>query len=164
MNTQIRVEHFVPSDYCAAARVIPRRRSVRRVRARVVEKGDGVRSFAITCLLGTLSALIGETFALVSLATVGLLIIFANVRNLMRDQNPKITTSVSLVVTAVLGVLIGQGHLFTPIAAAILLTLILSLKTEFSTFAVGLRPEEIRSAVLLGLLGFVIYPVRGRLG
>jgi uncharacterized membrane protein (DUF4010 family) len=71
---------------------------------------------------------------------------------------------VSLVVTAVLGVLIGQGHLFTPIAAAILLTLILSLKTEFSTFAVGLRPEEIRSAVLLGLLGFVIYPVRGRLG
>jgi len=164
VNTQIQVEHFVPSDIALRLALSLGVGPFVRFEREWSKKEMGVRSFAITCLLGTLSALIGETFALVSLATVGLLIIFANVRNLMRDQNPKITTSVSLVVTAVLGVLIGQGHLFTPIAAAILLTLILSLKTEFSTFAVGLRPEEIRSAVLLGLLGFVIYPVRGRLG
>ena len=35
----------------------------------------------------------------------------------------------------------------------------LSLKSELSRFAGGLRPEEIRSAVLLGLIGFVIYPL-----
>jgi len=40
-----------------------------------------------------------------------------------------------------------------------LLTLVLSLKSEFTSFAAGLRPEEIRSAVLLGLIGFVIYPL-----
>jgi uncharacterized membrane protein (DUF4010 family) len=45
------------------------------------------------------------------------------------------------------------------VAAVLLLTLILSLKSEFSSFAGGLRPEEIRSAVLIGLIGFVIYPL-----
>src|ERR1700679_983371 len=49
--------------------------------------------------------------------------------------------------------------MFTPVASALLLTLILSLKSEFSSFAGGLRPEEIRSAVLLGLIAFVIYPL-----
>jgi uncharacterized membrane protein (DUF4010 family) len=45
------------------------------------------------------------------------------------------------------------------VAGALLLTLILSLKSELTSFAGGLRPEEIRSAVLLGLIGFVIYPL-----
>src|SRR5580658_471041 len=156
---QIQVEHFVPSEIALRLALSIGVGLFVGFEREWSRKDTGVRSFAITALLGTLSALVGGTFAVVSLATVGLLIIFANVRNLMRDQNPEITTSASLVVTAVLGVLIGQGHLFTPVAAAILLTLILSLKTEFSTFAIGLRPEEIRSAVLLGLLGFVIYPV-----
>jgi uncharacterized membrane protein (DUF4010 family) len=54
---------------------------------------------------------------------------------------------------------IGSGHLFTPVASAILMTLLLAWKTEFQRFAGGLKPEEIRSAVLLGLIGFVIYPI-----
>jgi uncharacterized membrane protein (DUF4010 family) len=122
-------------------------------------KDLGVRIFAITALLGTLSALLAESFALASMGAVALLIIFVNGRNLVRGQNLEVTTSVSLVVTLILGTLIGEGHLFAPVAAAILLTLLLSLKVELSTFAGGLRPEEIRSAVLLGLLGFVIRPL-----
>jgi len=35
----------------------------------------------------------------------------------------------------------------------------LAWKTELARFYSGLLPEEIRSAVLLGLLGFVIYPI-----
>lgn len=37
--------------------------------------------------------------------------------------------------------------------------MLLAWKTELSRFAGGLQPAEIRSAVLLGLIGFVIYPV-----
>jgi uncharacterized membrane protein (DUF4010 family) len=122
-------------------------------------KDLGVRIFAITALLGTLSALLAASFALAAMGAVALLIIFVNGRNLVRGQNLEITTSVSLVVTLILGALIGEGLLFAPVAAAILLTLLLSLKVELSSFAGGLRPEEIRSAVLLGLLGFVIRPV-----
>jgi uncharacterized membrane protein (DUF4010 family) len=122
-------------------------------------KDLGVRTFALTALLGTLSSLISPPFALAALGAVGLLIALVNSRALLLRQNLEITTSVSLVIDFVLGVLIGQGHLFTPVAAALMLTLILSLKSELSSFAGGLRTEEIRSAVLLGLIGFVIYPL-----
>jgi uncharacterized membrane protein (DUF4010 family) len=37
--------------------------------------------------------------------------------------------------------------------------MLLAWKLELRRFAGGLKPEEIRSAVLLGLLGFVIYPI-----
>lgn len=122
-------------------------------------KDLGVRAFALTALLGTLSALVSVEFALASLGAVALIVALVNGRALLLRQSLEITTSVSLVVVFVLGVLIGLGHFFTPVAAALLLTLILSLKSEFSSFAGGLRPEEIRSAVLLGLIGFVIYPL-----
>lgn len=122
-------------------------------------KDVGVRTFALTALLGTLSSLISVQFSLVCLGAIALIIALVNGRALLLRQSLEITTSVSLIVDFVLGVLIGQGHLFTPVAGTVLLTLILSLKSEFSSFAWGLRPEEIRSAVLLGLIGFVIYPL-----
>ena len=46
-----------------------------------------------------------------------------------------------------------------PWRGAIVMTMLLAWKTELSRFAGGLQPSEIRSAVLLGLIGFVIYPV-----
>src|SRR5580692_7510606 len=122
-------------------------------------KDLGVRTFALTALLGTLSSLVSVQFALAALGAIALVIALVNCRALLQKQNLEITTSVSLAVVFVLGVLIGQGHLFTPVAAALLLTLVLSLKSELSSFAGGLRPEEIRSAVLPGLIGFVIYPL-----
>jgi uncharacterized membrane protein (DUF4010 family) len=58
-----------------------------------------------------------------------------------------------------LGILVGHGHVFTSVSSAIIMTLLLSWKTELSAFTVDLSLPEIRSAVLMGLLGFVIYPV-----
>jgi uncharacterized membrane protein (DUF4010 family) len=58
-----------------------------------------------------------------------------------------------------LGVLVGQGHFFTPVAAAMITTMLLAWKTELNRFAGGLQPSEVRSAILLGLIGFVIYPI-----
>ena len=99
-----------------------------------------MRTFALTSLLGTLSSLVSVQFSLACLGAVGLLVPLVNGRALFLRQSLEITTSVSLVIDFVLGVLIGLGHLFTPVAAAILPTLILSLKSEFSSFAGGLRP------------------------
>lgn len=59
----------------------------------------------------------------------------------------------------VLGVLIGQRHHYTPVATAILMTMLLSLKPALTHFDGGLLVAEVRSAVLLGLLAFVIYPI-----
>ncbi len=86
-------------------------------------------------------------------------IVFLNARSMIGNQSLEITTSAALLVTYALGALVGLGHTFTPVAAAILMTLLLALKVELRKFAGGLSMEELRSAVLLGLIGFVIYPI-----
>jgi uncharacterized membrane protein (DUF4010 family) len=122
-------------------------------------KDLGVRTFALTALLGTIAALFSPSMAAVSLAGVFLIVIFANARSLLVDRSLEATTSAALLVIFVLGALAGQGHLFTPVASAILMTMLLAWKVELRRFAGGLQPDEIRSAVLLGLLGLVVYPI-----
>jgi uncharacterized membrane protein (DUF4010 family) len=122
-------------------------------------KDLGARTFALTALLGTISVLFAPSMAMVSIIGVFLIIAFANARSLWVDRSLEATTSAALLVIFVLGAMAGQGHLFTPVAAAILMTMLLAWKVELHRFAGGLQPAEIRSAVLLGLLGLVVYPV-----
>ena len=122
-------------------------------------KDVGVRSFAIVALLGMLASVISTSVAIASLVGVLLLIAAMNTRSILSDHSLEITTSAALLVNYLLGVLVGLGHIFTPVAGAIVMTMLLAWKTELSRFAGGLQPSEIRSAVLLGLIGFVIYPV-----
>lgn len=122
-------------------------------------KDVGVRSFAIVALLGMLASVIGTTVSIGALVGVLLLIAAMNARSILADRTLEITTSAALLVNYLLGILVGLGHIFTPVAGAIVMTMLLAWKTELSRFAGGLVPSEIRSAVLLGLIGFVIYPV-----
>jgi uncharacterized membrane protein (DUF4010 family) len=122
-------------------------------------KDVGVRTFAIVALLGMVASLIGDQFAIASLIGVFILVALMNVRSIIGDGSLEITTSAALIVNYVLGVMVGLGHIFAPVAAAIIMTMLLAWKTELNRFAGGLRPSEIRSAILLGLIGFVIYPL-----
>lgn len=122
-------------------------------------KDVGIRTFAIVALLGMLSSLIGPSVAIAALIGVFLLVAAMNTRSILDDGSLEITTSAALMVNYVLGILVGLGHIFTPVAGAIVMTMLLAWKTELSRFAGGLQPSEIRGAVLLGLIGFVIYPV-----
>jgi uncharacterized membrane protein (DUF4010 family) len=88
-----------------------------------------------------------------------IVIVYVNSRTTIAAHALEATTSIALMLIFILGALVGQGHLFTPIASAIVLTAMLEWKTELRQFAGALKPEEIRSAVLLGLLAFVIYPI-----
>jgi uncharacterized membrane protein (DUF4010 family) len=123
------------------------------------QKVAGVRSFAITAMLGMLAALASIWVVLVAFGSLGLLIFLMNTHSFFKRDTLEITTSVTLSVTLTLGVLIGQGHYFTATSAAILITLLLSFKAGFSAFTGTLQLEEIRAAVLIGLLTFVIYPL-----
>jgi len=122
-------------------------------------KEAGIRTFSIVSLLGTLSAVVGQEMVVVSMIGVFLLIAAMNMRTLRKEDELEVTTSAALLVSYVLGVLTGLGHIFTPVAGAIVMTLLLSVKTELNKFTGGLQPSEIRSAILLGLIGFVIYPL-----
>ncbi len=122
-------------------------------------KDVGVRTFSLTALFGTLCQLIGLPFSVAGLVGVLMITAYMNVRAMWVNRSLEITTSVALLVTYCLGVLVGQGHVFTPVASSILMTLLLAWKSELAAFAHGLKLNEIRSAVVLALLTFVIYPV-----
>ena len=83
------------------------------------------------------------------------------IRNAQRPETSRGETSAALILTFVLGVLVGLGHHYTPVAAAaIVMTMLLSLKPALTHFTGGLKVNEVRAPLtLLGLLGFVIYPV-----
>jgi uncharacterized membrane protein (DUF4010 family) len=122
-------------------------------------KDFGVRTFSLAALLGGLTALMPMPVLLVSLGGIIALAIVLNVRDILSSRSVEGTTSLALIVTFVLGALCGGGHIFTAIASGIVVTWLLSLKPQFRAFAGGVKPEEIRSALLLGLFGFVIWPL-----
>lgn len=123
------------------------------------QKEMGVRTFAITGLLGMLAMLLATPLFFACLGAVLLMVGFLNVQSLLKDRSLELTTSICLVVIFVLGALVGRDHYFTAATSAIAVMLLLAWKSELERFADALRPEEIRSAVLLGLLSVVIYPL-----
>lgn len=123
------------------------------------QKEVGVRTFAIIALFGTLTSLAAPQLLGAALAGTFLLVALLNVHSLIKDASLEMTTSAALLVMFLVGALIGQGHYFTGITSAILMTMLLAWKAGLARFAGTLQPEEIRSAVLLGLLTFVIYPL-----
>ena len=52
----------------------------------------------------------------------------------------------------------GQGHTLTPTAVAVLSAALLAWKEPMAWFSLGLTEIEIRSAILLAVLAFVVYP------
>jgi uncharacterized membrane protein (DUF4010 family) len=96
---------------------------------------------------------------IIGFVSILILVVFLNVHSLLKDRSLELTTSLCLVVVLFLGALVGLEHYFTAATAAIVIMLLLSWKPELERFAGALRPEEIRSAVLLGLLSVVIYPL-----
>lgn len=122
-------------------------------------KEFGLRIFAFVSVLGMLSAHMPTALASVAFVGVLLLLAVSDVRDLLSARSPELTTSMAVLLVFVAGYLVGIGHVFTPVASAILITMFLAWKVELHKFAGELTLAEIRSAVLIGLLGFVIYPI-----
>jgi uncharacterized membrane protein (DUF4010 family) len=121
-------------------------------------KEAGLRTFAFAALQGSLGGLLGESYALMSIALLGVLITFLNLQTLRNNQGTELTTSAALLVTGFAGVLCGLGHTLTPAAVAIITAALLAWKEPLAGFILGLRETELRSAILLAIFAFVIYP------
>ena len=122
-------------------------------------KEAGLRTFAFAGLLGGLGGLLGETYALLSIALLGLLVAFLNLQTLRAGEGTELTTSAALLVTGYAGVLCGQGQTLTPAAVAVISAALLTWKERLAGFSIGLSETELRSAILLAILAIVIYPV-----
>lgn len=123
------------------------------------QKEIGVRTFAIAGLLGMITSLFPPMFVVAGLLGILLLAAFLNIHSLLKDRSLELTTALCLIVVFFLGALVGEGHNFTAATSAIAMMMLLAWKRELERLAGALRPEEIRSAVLLGLLSVVIYPL-----
>jgi uncharacterized membrane protein (DUF4010 family) len=122
-------------------------------------KDIGARTFAMTALLGFLGSVLGTLPLLIAGIAVLILIAFANLRGIQAARKLEATTSVALVVIFLLGAFVAEGHLFTPVSCAILVAMLLALKPQIRAFAGGLTQQEVRSAIILALLGFVVWPL-----
>jgi uncharacterized membrane protein (DUF4010 family) len=122
-------------------------------------KEAGLRTFAFAALLGAIGGLLGDPFALATLGLVGILIVLLNFETIRTGEGAELTTSAALVVTTFVGILAGQGHTFTPTVLGVVTAALLAWKEPLVGFTRTLTEGELRSAVLLAILAFVVYPV-----
>ncbi|AGA28708.1 MgtC/SapB family protein [Singulisphaera acidiphila] len=119
----------------------------------------GVRTFSLTALLGCLAGLSGELLTMTAMGFVAILVVLMNWRRMATSGKLAMTTSVALMVVAFCSVLCGQGHVFTPVAGGVTTAALLAWKEPISGFVHILTVKELRAAILLAILSFVILPV-----
>jgi uncharacterized membrane protein (DUF4010 family) len=122
-------------------------------------KEAGLRTFGLVSLLGALSGLLGMPYALACIALVGILLVFLNLQGMRAEGSTELTTSAALLVVFMTGLLCGFGHRVTPVAVSVVTAGLLSWKERLSEFGHKLTAQELRSAILLGILAFAVYPV-----
>lgn len=122
-------------------------------------KEAGLRTFAFVALIGCVGALLGENYALLSIALTGVLIVLLNLQTIRATEGTELTTSAALILTVLAGVLAGEGHTLTPTMLAVVTAALLAWKQPLHEFSLGLTDSELRSAILLAILAFVVYPV-----
>lgn len=123
------------------------------------QKVAGVRTFAFAAVLGAAGGLLGERFGLLAIGLLGVLVVLLNLDTLKSGEGAEITTSAALLVTGFAGLLAGQGHTFTPTVVGVITAALLAWKEPLAGFSHALTESELRSAILLAILAFVIYPV-----
>lgn len=123
------------------------------------KKEAGLRTFAFAGLLGAVGAMLGQPYALLAVALLGVLVVLLNIETIRTGEGAEITTSAALLLTGFAGVLAGFGHTFTPTVLGIATAALLAWKEPLAGFSRALTEPELRSAILLAILGFVIYPL-----
>jgi uncharacterized membrane protein (DUF4010 family) len=122
-------------------------------------KDVGVRSFAISTLLGTLSWLVSPTLAYIQIVVIAIILLLVNVYALWQEHSLQVTTSLALVATNILGMIAGTGNFLLAFAGGLVITGLLFWKTELVTFSGKLTVDEIRGTLLLGFIAAVVYPL-----
>jgi uncharacterized membrane protein (DUF4010 family) len=119
----------------------------------------GARTFGLAAILGCLAGLAGSQFIWMATTIILLVLGLINWRRLAAHNSLATTTTLSLTIVFFCSILCGLGHLYTPVLAVILSNALLVWKEPIHSFSSGLTPREIRSAILLAALSFIVMPV-----
>jgi uncharacterized membrane protein (DUF4010 family) len=121
-------------------------------------KEAGLRTFGFIALLGAMGGALSDEYAYLILFLTGVLAAFLNLQRLRTNETTELTTSAAMLITCVAGILCGKGHTATPASIIVIVTALLAWKDRLAGFSLGLTENEMRSALLLGILAIVIYP------
>ena len=98
-------------------------------------KEAGLRTFAFAALLGAAGGLLGDSFSLLALGLLGVLVVLLNIETIRRGEGAEITTSAALLVIGFAGVLAGQGHTFTPTLLGVATAALLAWREPLAGFS-----------------------------
>lgn len=123
----------------------------------------GLRTFALSGLLGGLAALVGLelgplVFAIVFVGFAGAVTLF-KWREARDEHDYSVTTVVAAMVVFVLGGYAVVGHMALAAAAAVVTAALLAFKTVLHRWLEALSWPEIRSAIVLLAMTFVALPI-----
>lgn len=132
--------------------------------ARYRQRGQaygGIRTFPLLALFGCLAAYLGATISIwilvVSLFLAGVMIITTYL--LLNDKaHLGATTEIAGFLTFFIGMMVYYGPVSYAVMLAIIMTLILHLRSLLHHFAKKITARELRDMLLFGVITFVILP------
>jgi uncharacterized membrane protein (DUF4010 family) len=133
-------------------------------RERKPDAKAGLRTFALTALLGCLAALLGEKTGSVWIVPAGLLMvaammIAAQARDPLEDGDPGTTSVVALMVCYGLGALVWFGQATLAVMLAIATTVLLYFKAQLHGMTERLTSRDLISILQFGVLSLVVLPI-----
>lgn len=128
-------------------------------------KYAGIRTLSVLCAAGPLSVLIGGIMGspapvvayLLLVAAVSLSIIY--VRFEVQKEELGFTTSVTVFLMGLVGVLVGYGRYFPAVGTTLLVVFLLSEKKPLQRYVTRFRTDDLSDAVTVGILALVLYPI-----
>lgn len=133
-------------------------------RERKPDAKAGLRTFALTALLGCLAALLAEETASGWIIAVGLLMvagmmIVAQARDPLDDGDPGTTSVVAMMVCYGLGALVWFDQATLAVMLAITVTVLLYFKAQLQGVTRSLTHKDLISILQFGVLSLVVLPI-----
>ncbi|ALG82986.1 MgtC/SapB family protein [Halanaeroarchaeum sulfurireducens] len=128
-------------------------------------KYAGIRTLSILTASGALVVGIGEMVqsaapVLIYLAFVAILSLsIIYVRLEVQDSNIGFTTSTTVFLLGLVGVLVGYGRYFPAVAIVLIVVFMLSEKESFQRYVARFHSDDLSDAITVGILALVIYPI-----
>ncbi len=122
----------------------------------------GIRTDILICLFGAISAFLGKTvnpvFFLVCFIALILFVLSSYIYLAIALKRIGITTEISTIVVFLLGAMAMDGYMQLAVILAILVTLILSIKTVLHHAVMKINTHEIYDTVKFAIIAFIILP------
>jgi uncharacterized membrane protein (DUF4010 family) len=123
----------------------------------------GIRSFGFVGLFGGISALLAEQFGAVIIAVaflgLALMVGLSYGLTVQKSQDFGITTELALMITFMLGVMVGKDFAAEAVAVAVVMASLLGFKEELHRSLARLDRQELLATLQLLLIAVVVLPL-----